>query len=42
MLFGVTPCTQEAALKLNCPYEPVSRLALSRPDRDAEDDGVPF
>lgn len=43
-LFSVTPCTQEAALKANKPYEPPARLALPArsPDEADEDEEMPF
>ena len=45
-LFGVTPCTREAALAANKPYEPPARLALASRHRDegidGDDDGMPF
>lgn len=37
-LFGITPCTREAALKANKPYEPPARLALRSPDADDAED----
>lgn len=43
-LFGFTPCTQEAALAANKPYEAPARLALSSryAADDSDDDGMPF
>jgi hypothetical protein len=48
-LFGVTPCTREAALAANKPHEPPARLSYRtiREIEDADlvddrDDGMPF
>ena len=41
-LFSFTPCTREAALAANKPYEPPARLALTSRDRDADDEEMPF
>ncbi|MDH2310376.1 hypothetical protein [Methylobacterium brachiatum] len=41
-LFGETPCTRDAALAANRPYEPPARLALPHRGEDPEDDGMPF
>ena len=39
-LFGVTPCTEAAALKANRPYEPIGRLTY-RGDPDDDGEGEP-
>lgn len=36
-LFCFTPCTEEAALAANKPYEPAGRLALTSRYRDLDD-----
>lgn len=43
-LFGLTPCTREAAITANKPYEPPARYALAGPrDHDGEDEReMPF
>lgn len=47
-LYGLTPCTREAAMKANRPYEAPSRLALAGPrdefadDVDENGDPIPF
>ena len=42
-LYGLTPCTREAALQANRPYEPPARYALTHQrDHEADDPDMPF